>query len=171
MTFDTDWFDAQFRDRGRNQADLARHLGIDASAITKVKKGARQWQPRELSLLAEFFEVSISEIFTRAGIALNEAPARFSHPADEAEAASNLFGRPLMAESIEAVTRGLLNRDMMLPPREMADAILLTYKGALDQRADEDTLDIDQLANDMIGLQIQILAWRPPSPRDTNPSG
>src|SRR5258708_3827813 len=45
----------RLRQMRRSQADLARHLGLDPSSLTKTIKGDRRVQPTELIKLEAFF--------------------------------------------------------------------------------------------------------------------
>ena len=55
---------------GLSQADLARQLGIDRTAVVRLEGGERQVSALELGRLAEVFRVPISHFVTRAPVAV-----------------------------------------------------------------------------------------------------
>jgi phage repressor protein C with HTH and peptisase S24 domain len=70
---DASWF-SQALDRVQaTQADLARHLGLAASAVSRMLKGERQMKPLEAVKIAEFLRVNPDEILRHA-VAGTESP-------------------------------------------------------------------------------------------------
>lgn len=55
-TIDTDWIEAAFRRTGKSGAGLARALGLDPAAISRMRKGRRQPKVPELPKIVQFFE-------------------------------------------------------------------------------------------------------------------
>jgi transcriptional regulator with XRE-family HTH domain len=49
--------------RGRTRAELADHLGVHVSAISKAYKGKRRWTMDEVEMMAEFFDVPVTSFF------------------------------------------------------------------------------------------------------------
>jgi phage repressor protein C with HTH and peptisase S24 domain len=49
-----DWIKDRLHRLGRTQAELAHHLGLDASAVTRLLKGERQVKAAEAAALAQF---------------------------------------------------------------------------------------------------------------------
>lgn len=58
----TDWIKDRLHRMGRTQADLARHLGLDASAVTRLLKGERQAKAAEAAALAAFLGCGLDEV-------------------------------------------------------------------------------------------------------------
>jgi phage repressor protein C with HTH and peptisase S24 domain len=80
------WFVAALERTGASQADLARHLGLAPSAVSRMLKGERQMKPSEAIQIAAFLGVSRDEVVGRAG---SPAPAAASE-----EALPRRRGRP-----------------------------------------------------------------------------
>ncbi|MBB1250606.1 helix-turn-helix domain-containing protein [Rhizobium sp. G21] len=70
MAIDTAWFHQQLEKRGSSVRGLARYLGLDASAVSRMLNGERKMSAEEQDRIAEFLGVSIEEIaFHRRGVA------------------------------------------------------------------------------------------------------
>lgn len=65
---DGHWFQEQLRRSGRSQADLARHLRLNAAAVSRMFKGERQMKLLEAAQIASFLAVSHDEVIRRAGL-------------------------------------------------------------------------------------------------------
>lgn len=65
---DGDWFHNQLEDRGQSLRSLARHLGKDASAISRTFSGKRRLTMEEAVEIAAFLGVSVTEVMHHAGI-------------------------------------------------------------------------------------------------------
>lgn len=65
---DGDWFHNQLDERRQSLRALARHLGKDASAISRTFSGKRRMTMEEAVEIASFLGVSVSEVMHRAGI-------------------------------------------------------------------------------------------------------
>jgi phage repressor protein C with HTH and peptisase S24 domain len=64
---DTIWFQAALDRAGTTQADLARHLGLAPSAVSRMLKGERQMKLLEAVQVALFLGVSQDEVLLHAG--------------------------------------------------------------------------------------------------------
>lgn len=84
-SMDGHWFQDQLRRSGRTQAELARALGVDPSAISKLFKGERQLKLVEASHLARFLNLAYDEVVRRAGV--DQPAATAALPGGEAAAA------------------------------------------------------------------------------------
>src|SRR5436190_452958 len=69
---DTAWFLGALERAGVSQADLARHLRLAPSAVSRMLKGDRQMKLLEAAQTASFLGVSQDEVLRRAS---GEAPA------------------------------------------------------------------------------------------------
>ena len=49
--------------RGRTRQELADHLGVHVSAISKAYKGKRRWTMNDVEMMAEFFDVSVTTFY------------------------------------------------------------------------------------------------------------
>src|SRR5579872_6507700 len=80
FAMDTNWFQGALDRAGTNQADLARHLGLAPSAISRMLKGERQMKLLEAVQIASFLGVSQEDVLRHAGdggvAAVRGEPAR-----------------------------------------------------------------------------------------------
>jgi phage repressor protein C with HTH and peptisase S24 domain len=81
---DATWFQQMLERAGMSQADLARHLGLAPSAISRMLKGERQMKLLEAVQMAAFLGTSQDEVLHHAGAsgeaAAPAAPARRGRP-------------------------------------------------------------------------------------------
>ena len=49
--------------RGRSMQELADHLGVSLSAISKIEKGYRRFDQEQLVRVAEFLDCPLQELF------------------------------------------------------------------------------------------------------------
>ena len=78
---DGTWFSQALERAGASQADLARHLRLAPSAVSRMLKGERQMKPLEVVHIAAFLRVSEEEVLRHvvempASAAVAEAPRR-----------------------------------------------------------------------------------------------
>jgi transcriptional regulator with XRE-family HTH domain len=66
---DGDWFHRQLDERGQSLRALARHLGKDASAVSRTFSGRRRMTMEEAGAIAAFLGVAVTEVMHHAGIA------------------------------------------------------------------------------------------------------
>ncbi len=62
-----DWLKQRLALRGRTQAGLARHLGLDASAVTRLLKGERQLKGAEAAAIAAYIGCAVDEVLAAFG--------------------------------------------------------------------------------------------------------
>jgi transcriptional regulator with XRE-family HTH domain len=62
MAIDTAWFHQQLEKRGSSVRGLARHLGLDASAVSRMLKGERKMSAEEQDRIAAFLGLSLEEV-------------------------------------------------------------------------------------------------------------
>ena len=77
---DAAWFQQALDRVGATQADLARHLGLAPSAVSRVLKGERQVKALEAVQIAAFLGVPAEEVLRHAGEPGGGAPARRQRP-------------------------------------------------------------------------------------------
>jgi phage repressor protein C with HTH and peptisase S24 domain len=82
---DTIWFQEALERAGATQADLARHLGLAPSAVSRMLKGERQLKALEAVHVAQFLGLSQEEVMRRAGeesaaLPASESPRRGRPP-------------------------------------------------------------------------------------------
>ena len=80
---DADWFQTRLKAVNKNQAQLAKFLGIAESAVSRVMTQKRRWQAREIPLVARFLGASIEDVHLHSGEQLTGIGAAFRPPADE----------------------------------------------------------------------------------------
>src|SRR6185437_5596450 len=84
---DGSWFTRALESVGASQADLARHLRLAPSAVSRMLKGDRQMKPLEVVHIAAFLRVPEDEV-------LRHAVDGASSPAPESDAPRPGRGRP-----------------------------------------------------------------------------
>ena len=90
---DANWFQQAFDRAGVTQADLARHLRLAPSAVSRMLKGERQMKLLEAVQVANFLGVSQDEVLRHAGAAATRRRAeRAAAPRPAARSARR--GRP-----------------------------------------------------------------------------
>jgi phage repressor protein C with HTH and peptisase S24 domain len=111
---DTIWFHEALGRRGGTQADLARHLGLPPSAVSRMLRGERQMKLLEAVQTAQFLGVSQEEVLRRAGDpdAPPPEPARRGRPPRPA----TVFATPLRQDTmpIRSAARGGGDQQMFL---------------------------------------------------------
>ncbi len=73
---DTQWFHQALERMGATQADLARHLRLAPSAVSRMLKGERQMKQLETVQIAEFLGISPDEVLRHAIDNATSASAR-----------------------------------------------------------------------------------------------
>src|SRR5215470_13699277 len=63
---DGSWFSQALERAGASQADLARHLRLAPSAVSRLLKGERQMKPLEVVHVASFLRVTEEEVLRHA---------------------------------------------------------------------------------------------------------
>lgn len=74
---DKQWFLDRLAEGNKSLRGMARHLGIDVSAMSRMLSGSRRMKTEEANQIAVFLGVPITEVLVRAGAAVKEniAPA------------------------------------------------------------------------------------------------
>lgn len=96
FAMDTNWFQEALDRAGATQADLARHLGLAPSAVSRMLRGDRQMKLLEAVQVALFLGVSQDDVLRHAG----EEPAVPATPPEPGRR-----GRPPRAQLPYAATR------------------------------------------------------------------
>jgi phage repressor protein C with HTH and peptisase S24 domain len=114
---DTAWFLAALDRAGVSQADLARHLRLAPSAVSRMLKGDRQMKLLEAAQTASFLGVSQDEVLRRAsgeapGGAPPEGPRRRGRPPLAATAMRSATGTAPIP--IRSAARGGGDQEMFL---------------------------------------------------------
>lgn len=75
---DKKWFFNKLEERRQSVRGLARHLEIDASAVSRMLSGTRKMQIEEAHSIARFLNAPVSEVMRHAGVAkdLDGLPTR-----------------------------------------------------------------------------------------------
>jgi len=68
LFFDQAWFDAQLKERGLTQDDVARALRIRSQQVAELWKDQRELRAHEVAALAKLLNATAGEVATRAGI-------------------------------------------------------------------------------------------------------
>lgn len=66
---DRDWFMDRLAARNASVRGLARHVGLDPSAMSRLINGKRQLQTKEVTAIASFLGAEPDEVLRRVGIA------------------------------------------------------------------------------------------------------
>jgi plasmid maintenance system antidote protein VapI len=65
MAIDTAWFHKQLDMRGESVRGLARFMGVDPSAVSRMLKGERKMSAEEQDQISQFLGINIEEIAMR----------------------------------------------------------------------------------------------------------
>ena len=76
VQMDAIWFQQALERAGVSQADLARHLRLAPSAVSRMLKGERQMKLLEAVQIAAFLGVPQDEVLRHAGAAVDPPPRR-----------------------------------------------------------------------------------------------
>jgi len=68
---DRDWFLETLSKQDKSVRGLARHMGIDASAASRMLSGKRKMRMDEAGDIARFLGASVSEVLAHAGVAID----------------------------------------------------------------------------------------------------
>lgn len=71
QTIDRDWFLQQLEEKQKSVRGLARHLDIDASAVSRMLSGQRRMKMEEANRIAVFLGAPIKEVLAHAGVAID----------------------------------------------------------------------------------------------------
>ena len=75
-----EWFRERLASVGRTQAELARHMGLDASAVSRLLKGDRQLKGSEAAEVASFLGCAVEDVLRAFGVLVPERRHTFSAP-------------------------------------------------------------------------------------------
>lgn len=78
QTIDKQWFFDKLEERKLSVRGLARHLDMDASAVSRMLSGQRKMQMEEAHAIARFLNAPLAEVMRHAGVAkdLDGLPTR-----------------------------------------------------------------------------------------------
>ncbi|RJT42109.1 XRE family transcriptional regulator [Mesorhizobium waimense] len=68
---DKDWFIEKLAEGGKSVRGLARHLGVDASAVSRMLSGQRKMKMEEANEIARFLGAPISEVLVHSGVSID----------------------------------------------------------------------------------------------------
>lgn len=113
---DTIWFTQALERAHVTQADLARHLGLPPSAVSRMIGGGRQMKLLEVAQIAAFLGVTQEELLRHAGapgVASGE-PARRGRPSGRASPGVLMRATPQDSMPIRSAARGGGDQEMFL---------------------------------------------------------
>lgn len=67
---DKDWFIEKLAEGGKSVRGLARHLGVDASAVSRMFSGQRKMKMEEANEIARFLGTSVADVLVHAGVSI-----------------------------------------------------------------------------------------------------
>ena len=70
-TIDRDWFLQQLEEKHKSVRGLARHMDIDASAVSRMFSGQRRMRMEEANQIAVFLGAPVKEVLAHAGVAID----------------------------------------------------------------------------------------------------
>ena len=111
----TIWFQEALDNAGVSQADLARHLGLAPSAVSRMLKGERQMKLLEAVQTASFLGVSQEEVLRNAGEASVTPPS--TEPARRGRPPRAVSALPAIRQDalpIRSAARGGSDQEMFL---------------------------------------------------------
>ncbi len=68
LFFDQGWFDAQLKQLGATQDDVARLLKLSSEQVAELWKDQRELRAADVQALAEYLKVAAAEVAMRAGV-------------------------------------------------------------------------------------------------------
>lgn len=71
QTIDRDWFLKQLEGKHKSVRGLARHMDIDASAVSRMFSGQRRMRMEEANQIAVFLGAPVKEVLAHAGVAID----------------------------------------------------------------------------------------------------
>jgi len=71
QTVDKAWFLSRLEDQRLSVRGLARDMGIDASAVSRMLSGQRKMQMDEAKQIAHFLRVPVAEVMRHAGVSVD----------------------------------------------------------------------------------------------------
>ncbi|MDX8537087.1 helix-turn-helix transcriptional regulator [Mesorhizobium abyssinicae] len=71
---DKQWFIDKLAETGKSVRGLARHLGVDASAVSRMLSGNRKMKMTEAGDIASFLGVPVSEVLVHSGVSVSLEP-------------------------------------------------------------------------------------------------
>lgn len=71
MQIDRDWFLKKLDEKDKSVRGLARHLDIDASAVSRMLSGQRRMKMEEAGKIALFIGATVKEVLSHAGVAVD----------------------------------------------------------------------------------------------------
>lgn len=129
-TIDREWFATQLDKKRASIADLARHLGVDPSAASRIFSGGRKMKMDEAVSIARFIGASVEDVLRHAGIQVdNSLPRSFAVEAmiDEAGLMTALVEPRALPPSVSARAQAAANDDNL----RLVAAQVHAVKGAL----------------------------------------
>jgi phage repressor protein C with HTH and peptisase S24 domain len=117
---DASWFHRALERAGVSQADLARHLRLAPSAVSRMLKGERQIKLLEVAQIAALLGVTPEDVVRHAGDAAAEAPAADAprrgrgRPPGRTAAVSPVVARATDQIPIRSAGRGGTDQQMFL---------------------------------------------------------
>lgn len=72
---DTKWFRDRLADRGMSQRALARHMGLDAAAVSLMLRGRREMKLTEAAEVARLLGVPAEDVIEAAGVRMSSGGA------------------------------------------------------------------------------------------------
>ena len=71
QTIDKKWFLKLLEERHQSVRGLARHMDLDASAVSRMLSGQRKMQMEEAKTIAHFLRAPVSEVMKHAGVSVD----------------------------------------------------------------------------------------------------
>ncbi|QND53443.1 helix-turn-helix domain-containing protein [Phyllobacterium sp. 628] len=71
QTIDKPWFIQQLHTNKQSVRGLARHLDVDASAVSRMLSGQRKMKMDEANAIAHFLRAPVSEVLKHAGVSID----------------------------------------------------------------------------------------------------
>lgn len=71
IAIDGDWFKDKLAEKGTSLSSLARHIGVDKSAVSRMLAGKRKMRMDEANAIANFIAAPVSLVLKHAGVAMD----------------------------------------------------------------------------------------------------
>lgn len=170
---DKQWFLNKLEERKQSVRGLARHLEIDASAVSRMLSGQRKMQMEEAQAIARFLNAPISEVMRHAGVAkdLDGLPTRILLAAtinEKGEVTRLREAKPLpqsIIERAQAAISGSGNGKVIAAQIRAAKGPLAMWDDAVvlfdpTDRVDNDAIGSLAICRKMDGHQVLVRVER-----------
>jgi len=124
LILDPDWLKSELEKPGRSQSDLARHLGLDSSAVNRLVNGSRELKAREAEQVKAYLAETATDESEQASSLMERIEERLKATGLTANAASERAG--CGRDFVRDIQRGRIKEPSAAKLKALADALECT---------------------------------------------